>query len=76
MGMGAEDRIADVVEMGNVNAFQKNAILEFGGIADDTARRNDNIPAKIGEGPYFRPLSEDGGAFDHSRRRNFDVGSD
>ena len=61
----AEDRVADVVEMGGDGIVEEDGVLHLAGIADDAVVADDHLLADVGVVANLAIAADDGRAFDH-----------
>jgi hypothetical protein len=61
----ADDRVADVIEMGRLRFIKNDRVLELAGIAENAAGTDDDIFPDVATVANFASFSDPGRSFDH-----------
>ena len=61
----AEDRVADVIEMGGDRVVEQERVLHLAGVAHDAVVADDDVLADVGVVADLAVAADDGRAFDH-----------
>lgn len=73
VGMGAEDRVPNIVVMRNLNVVEQDAVFQLAGVADHAALTNDDVATEIGARTELSPTADDRRRFNGRGLRDLDV---